>query len=244
MRRIVTPLLPALVFALGLPAAFATTLGPPDTNNSGQLPLPPVLSTTAVGVTPAITNGVNSFTGAWSNLAPPPWAGLSFSGNNAYPNSAMVGVVTFNFAGMPNGLPVGTRIRLNDLDQSVENVLLSARDQAGNLITTAWLNLPDTASDANLNFLVQGAMPNYTFNNGVYAFTNPNVSLNNLGFNPLTTISLPTNLQIWSLEVDKQSTNFGIQLASGEVPEPATMGMLGLGVTALAVVGRRKKGSR
>jgi len=210
----------------------ATPLAGSGTN----VPMPSTTGATPPGIAPTITPGTGSFTGVWSNDVATPWQG-TFSGTGNYPCCGNAGTTSWSFSGLSSGfLPTGTLFRLGDVDNG-ETLSLTAYNQANQIITTAWLNVPSFVSAPTAAHIQQANLPGWVFSSGVYTF-NGYAGVNG---NTLLTITLPSNVDIYGLVVNQPDSNAGFGLAAPEaVPEPATSAMIGGALAALVFYRRRR----
>jgi hypothetical protein len=138
-------------------------------------------------------------------------------------------VSNWDFTGLTAGfLPAGTFFRLGDLDNG-ETMSFRAFDQANNLITSPWLDEAIFASSPTPSDLQAANYPGWSFAAGVYTFN----GYAGVSGNTLLTITLPTNTDIFGLQVDQPDSTAGFGLAASAVPEPSTWAMIGLGLVGL-----------
>lgn len=225
-----------LVLLSMIAGCTATASAAALTGSGTHLALPSGTGPVSPGIAPAVVAGGSSFTGTWSAPAGGGWLG-TFSGTGPYPNSpAGASTTTWDFTTIGAGfLPGGTYFRFGDVDGGSENFVLRAYDSLGIQITSAWLDGAIFVSGSNPAEFVSNAMPGWSFSGGTYTIDGSTVS----GLNPTITVTLPTNVDIYSLQVDKSATNFGFGLAA-PVPEPGTLALFGAGLVGLGFVRRRK----
>lgn len=213
----------------------APLLATPLTGSGTHLPIPspnPPL-TAETRVISNLVPGV-SFDGTWSAPALSPWHG-TFSATGPLPAGAgPTGTTNYDFSTLNAGkLPSGTYFRFGDLDggsQTGETFRLRAFDVLGNQITSAWLDEPINVSGVGRgpgSTVTSDDMPGWSFSGGVYDF----VGSTTPGFNPSAGVTLPSNVDVYTLEVFRSSDFANFSLAA-PVPEPASVLLLMLGAVS------------
>ncbi|MCC6537933.1 MAG: PEP-CTERM sorting domain-containing protein [Bryobacterales bacterium] len=231
MRRIPTYLVLLLSAAASLPASVLLT------GASGTLTVPAVTGPGSPGPgVPATMSGTGPFTGVWSAPANPAWWG-TFGSSGPFPGAGgATGTSAVDFTTLNIGyLPSSTYIRLSDLDSN-EQLQLSAYDLSNNLITTQdWLLDLVYLGGTNPADFVPAYMPTWTWSAGLYSFSgeaSPG--------NPNLLYVLQTARDLSRIDVFRGNTNFSVTFASGDVPEPGTMALLGIGLAAVGLRHRRR----
>jgi hypothetical protein len=220
--------LSSFLLAVSLPASAALT-------GSGSLTFVPGTGNDGPAA-PGIPNSYFNITGTGFNsefvTAPAPWAG-TIIGVGDVPDTFGTGTTTFNFSGLTLGfLPAGSYLRLSDVDSS-EGVTITAFDQNGDPIDN-WLNDDAFVSGVNSAQFFAHFLPAYSSLAGTYTFTGETAS-----GNPTLLVSLSTNQPIYRLALTKDES-YGIGLAASSVPEPGTYALVGLGLTAIGALKRRR----
>ena len=207
--------------------------------------IPTHLSRTATG---ALVAG--PWTGSWAAPADAAWIG-SFAVTGPMPagTAQNTGVSTYNFAGMPAGaLPVGTLFRFGDFDTGstqVETITLSAFS-AGGAVLAPWLeglaiHTPlgiDGTGSGTGSTIVTDDLAGWDFDSatGVYTFDGQTVaSAVNVAF------AFESNIAMSQLIVNRSSGFANFTLGAPVVPEPGTMVLMGAGLAAAALAGRRSR---
>jgi hypothetical protein len=206
------------------------------TGSGNNVPMPSTTGATPPGIAPTLSFGTGSFTGTWSSNAPTAWQG-TFAGTGDYPCCGNAGTTSWSFTGLSGGfLPTGTFFRLGDVDNG-ETMTLTAYNQANQIITGAWLNVPSFVSSPTPSDIQLANLPGWAFASGVYTFT----GRSGVNGNTLLTITLPSNTDIFRLVVGQPDSNAGFSLAAPDaVPEPGTYAMMGGALAALALYKRRR----
>jgi len=184
------------------------------------------------------TDNLNStFTGVWTATPEPNWVGsVTRTGPNTG-GSGPNGTSTFDFSGLANGvLPATSPFFFSDLDagSGLEQITFQAYDASHDLITAAWLD--STLGQAGVSS--PSDMPGWNWDTGTSTYTFDGSTVPG---NPSVGFYLQNNLDIGSLVVvrDTSFANFAIG-APVPTPEPATLALLGGGVSALTLFRRRK----
>lgn len=182
-------------------------------------------------------NHNGTFTGVWTATPEPNWVGSVTLTGPIAAGGGPNGTSTFDFSGLANGvLPATSPFVFSDLDagSGLEQFTFQAYDTSHTLITAAWLD--STLGQAGVGSPSDMPGWNWDTSTSTYTFDGSTVP-----GNPSVGFYLQNNLDIGSLVVvrDTSFANFAIG-APVPTPEPATLALLGGGISALALFRRRK----
>ncbi len=240
----------ALMVAAGVVEATSVDASPLTGSGPNLLgPTPTALA--SIPIANPVVTGPNTgpFSGTWVGSSPTAaaaWNSGGFTGTGPFSYSGgPFGTTVMKFASMTGGnLPAGTYVFLGDLDSGSgpESFNIQAFDSSHVPVSSAWL---DSAVSIYGSGVGPGGLPavtdapSWSYNSGTatYRFDGSGVP-----GNPAVALLLPTNQGVAELDIIRDTSAASLALqAPASVPEPATLGILGLSGLFLGFAGRRRK---